>query len=383
MMQISFQYRVKPTLIFSILILFSGSLVVAQNSPDLTFFRSQIDSLYKVSEKLCNADSTSKLASSWVLKSNSILAIMDDAELKERYSNLDLQVESARALIRITELDKNNQYRLATETNLATSTIDLSNLGRESLEASRKFNSSADAERSSEYFQLCLETYKLTGASQKVVDNFWREESISWQWIRFFKAVASRKSGRSDFAEKEYSTLIKIGWEEPVVFLELADLYTKSGKAEEAQKTLVNAYEKLPENIPLACTLAKLYLSTDQLKKAQAVIKPFDHQLGYNAELVLTKALIYEKRGDFKKADAMFKAVHKSDPNEVHINSIYAGYLMRKTKGAEPFDAEEFAQLAYTLMHQASELSPQNSDLLQKRDDIKKKYPKVKLEETE
>jgi len=383
-MQNSFQTRVKSTLLFLSLIFFFQSGAKAQRSTsDLTVYRAQIDSLYQVAEKLCKGDSTSIQASSWVLKSNTLLAIMDDAQLKEKYKETDLYVESAKALTRIIELDKKGEFRMATESNLATSTIDLSNLGREALELSKRYNSPADAEKAASLFQLCLETYKLTGKSQSVVDRYWAEEQMTWEWIRFYKSVAYRKADKPDVAEKEYNTLIKIGWTNPVVFLELADLYKKSGKGDEAKKILEQGNLLHPENIPVACALARLYIEADEVKKAMVILKPLDQNLGSNSELVLTKALVYEKKADFKKAEALFKALQKSDPNEVQINSTYAGYLMRKAKTAEAFDAEELANHAYALYHHASELSPENKSILFELVEIKRKYPKVKLEEQE
>jgi len=382
-MQNSFQSRVKSTLLFLTFVFFFYFGANAQRSTsDLTVYRAQIDSLYQVAETLCKGDSTGIQASSWVLKSNTLLAIMDDAQLKEKYKETDLHVESAKALRRIVELDKKGEYIMATESNLATSTIDLSNLGREALEISKRYNSPADAEKAASLFQLCLETYKLTGKSQAVVDRYWAEEDMTWEWIRFYKSVAYRKADKPDVAEKEYNTLIKIGWTNSVVFLELADLFKKSGRAEDARKILEQGYALHPENIPVACALARSYIEEDQVKKALIILKPFDQNLGSSSELVLTKALVYEKKADFKKADAFFKALYKSDPNEVEINSTYAGYLMRKAKTAEAFDAEELANKAFALYHHASELSPQNKTLLVEMEEIKRKYPKVRLEDS-
>jgi hypothetical protein len=383
-MQNSFQTRVKSTLLFSALIFFYQFGANAQRiTPDLAVYRTQIDSLYQVAEKLCKGDSTGNQASSWVLKSNTILAILDDAQLKEKYKETDLYVESAKALTRIVELDKKGDFRMATESNLATSTIDLSNLGREALELSKRYNSPADAEKAASLFQLCLETYKLTGKSQSVVDRYWAEEGMTWEWIRFYKAVAYRKANKQDVAEKEYNTLIKIGWTNPVVFLELADLYLKSGKRDEEKKILEQGFLLHNENIPVACALSRIYIEEDQVKKAMAILKPLDQNLGSNSELVLTKALVYEKKADFKKAEALFKALYKSDPNEVQINSAYAGYLMRKARNSEAFDAEDLANQAYALYHHASELSPENKSLLYELVEIKRKYPKVRLEESD
>lgn len=382
-MQNSFQTRVKSTLLFLALVFcFQFGANAQRSTSDLTVYRAQIDSLYQVAERLCKGDSTGKLASPWVLKSNTLLAIMDDAQLKEKYKETDLHVESAKALTRIVELDKTGEYRMATESNLATSTIDLSNLGREALEISKRYNSPADAEKAASLFQLCLETYKLSGKSQTVVDRYWAEEDMTWEWIRFYKAVSYRKADKPDVAEKEYNTLIKIGWTNPLVFLELADLYKKTGKVEDARKLLEKGNVLHSENIPVACALARIYIEEDQVKKAMAILKPLDQNLGSNSELVLTKALVYEKKADFKKAEVLFKALHKSDPNEVQTNSVYAGFLMRKAKNAEAFDAEDLANKAYALYHHASELSPENKSLLVEMEEIKRKYPKVRLEDS-
>ena len=382
-MQNSFQTRVKSTLLFFSLVFFFQIGANAQRTtPDLTRYRAQIDSVYQVAERLCKGDSTGIQASSWVLKSNTLLAILDDAQLKEKYKETDLHVESAKALTRIVELDKKGEFSMATESNLATSTIDLSNLGREALELSKRYNSPADAEKAASLFQLCLETYKLTGESQSVVDRYWAEEQMTWEWIRFYKSVAYRKADKLDVAEMEYNTLIKMGWTNPVVFLELADLYKKAGKSEESKKILEQGNTLHPENIPVACALTQIYIEEDQVKKALVILKPLDQFLGSNSELVLTKALVYEKKADFKKAEMLFKALYKSDPNEVQINSVYAGYLMRKAKAAEAFDAEELANQAYALYHHASELSPENKSLLFELEEIKRKYPKVRLEDS-
>ena len=382
-MQNSYQNRALKTLCLPIFFFLFSFHLNAQTNADMSGYRNQVDSLYKVVDKLCMDDSTSKLASSWILKANTLFSILDDPDLKERYKGLDLQVEAANALIKCKALDKKGEYKVGTENSLVSSTLDLSILGREALETARKFNSPTDAEKAVELFSLCLETYKNCGNAQSLVDKFWLEDEITWQWIRFYKAVAYRKSGKPELAEKEYSTLMKLGWNEVVLFLELADLQTKNGRPEDAQKTLLFGHEKHKENLALVCALTRSFLNADQLKKAQAIIHPFDAHLGYHADLVLVKALVFERKGDFKKADALFKAVHKSDPNEVEINYEYANYLLRKAKKMGGFDAEDFAQLAYTLLHHATELSPDNEMIKSEFALVKTQYPKVTLEQSQ
>jgi len=99
--------------------------------------------------------------------------------------------------------------------------------------------------------------------------------------------------------------------------------------------------------------------------------------------VALTTALIYEKKGDYKKADSFFKALYKSDPNEVEINKTYAAYLMRKAANADKMDAQELAQQAYNLLATTVDLSPHNVEIKQEWQGIKTKFPKVyKLEES-
>ena len=350
---------------------------------DLERYRTRTDSLFQVAVDLCSIDSTSKMASSWLLKANSLSGIMDDPELKERYKSLDLHTEYALALNNVLKFDKKNEFRASTENNLAISTLDLCNLGLASLENSRKYHSKADAEQAAAYFYECLESYKSTGSSQAVVDNFWREENLDWKWVQFYKGVSERMAGNLKEAADGYGILVKLGWKEPVIFLESADLQNSNGKSEEAEKILIRGSELHPENPSIACALTKVYLKNDKLKKAQSVIKPFDRALGNNFEVAMTKALVYEKKGDLKKADVLMKAVYKADPNEVTINQIYAGYLLRKAISSDKLDSEEFSQLAYNLIDKASDLAPNNESLKVQLVEIKTRYPKVFKEDQE
>lgn len=377
-MQNCAQTWVRQTLAAGILISTASFTCHSQDSQtDLNLYRIRTDSLFQVADGLCKNDSTSKLASSWLLKANSLSGILDDAQLREQYKTLDLQTEYALALNRILKYDAKGEFKTSTENNLAISTIDLCNLGLASMENARKHRSTADAEQAIAYFTECLENYKLTGESQFLVDNFWREENLDWKWIMFYKAVSERMAGNFNEADKEYGTLIKLGWKEPVLFLESADLQNTVGKPEESEKILMRGLESHPENASIACALTRIYLKNDKLKKAQWVIKPFDNVLGNNFEVAMTKALVYERKGDLKKADVLMKAVYKADPNEVSINKAYADYLLRKAATADKLDAEEFSQLAYNLVDKAIDLAPNNEVLKAQLADIKVRYPKV------
>ena len=367
-----------PFLILSFFTFLFGVEVKAQTqNPDIERYRAQLDSTYLKARSLCDADSTGKLAKNWVSLSNAFTAIMDESELKEKYRHLDFQMETSKILKQALKLDKKGEFLQSIQSTLAFNIIDLSNMGLASMEAGRKHNSVADAEKAIELFALCLDDYKETGSAQKIVDSYWKEEDLDWKWIRFYKAVCLRMAKKESEAEKEYQTLIKLGWTVPIVFLELSNLQIENSKLDEAIKTLVLGNEQNVEDIKIACNLAKIYVKTDQLKKAQALMKDFIHHRGENVEVALTTALVYEKKGDFKKADAFFKAIYKSDPNEVVINQTYAGYLLRKALAADKMDAEEYAQQAYNLLSHAIDLSPNNVLIQNEWAGVKTKYPKV------
>ncbi len=349
--------------------------------PDQEKYRNQTDGLFKVATALCEGDSTKNQAWSWVLKSNMMMAILEDAILKEKYKNLDLHLEISSALNQAIKLDKKKEYLSACQNALASNTIDISNLALSAMENAKRFKSKEDADKAISLISLCLENYKETGKSQKLVDRFWAEEKLDWRWLRFYKAVCMRMAGQNDNAEKEYGTLLKMGWNEPTLICEFADFQTKNAKQEETKKILENGFAVHPENPEIACMLTRYYLDTDQLKKAQATIKPLDGLLRTNARVAITKALVYEKKGDYKKADAIFKAVLQSDKFEVETNREFAGYLIRKAANSDKSDAEEFAQQAYNLMARAMELSPANEGLKSEWQSIKTKYPKVYKEE--
>lgn len=345
-------------------------------------YRSRIELLFKTSDALCKTDSTSKLASSWLMKANSLSGILDDAQLREQYKYLDLHTEYALALHQILKYDSRNEYKPAAENSLALTVIDLCHLGMDAMAAARRHKSEADAEQAVAWFNECLEGYKATGRSQNVVDNFWRDENLDWQRIQFYKAVCQRMANNLDEAGKEYQTLLKLGWTEPVLFLEAADLQNTVGKSEEAEKILTQAHAVHPKNAAIACALTRTFLKLDKVKKAQQVIKPFDDVLGSNFQVALTKALVYERKGDLKKADVLMKAVSKADQHEVVINQTYAEYLLRKAATADKLDAEEFSQLAYNLLDKALEMSPENETLKTRLAETKARYPKVYREES-
>lgn len=356
---------------------------LAQKNNDFTAYRNQIDSLFRVADALCQSDSGKRSAVNWLQRLNSLQAIREDADLRERFNSLDIHLEISRTLQRLADLDRAARFASALESASVSNTLELAILGRQALEEAYRFQSAGDAEKAVNYFSACLEGYKNCGKSQQSVEQVWKDQRLSWQWIRFYKAVSYRIMGQDEAAEKELNTLIKTGWIEPQAYLELADVYQKQKKEDEMVKTYLAGLEKNPTNIPLACKLTRYYVLTDQLKKAQALIKPFDSQLGENAELVLTKALVYEKKGDIKKAESLLKAAYKSDPYEVLINTEYAAFLLRKAGNSDAFDAESFAQQAYNMVYQASELSPSNSNLKSELKVIKSKYPKVYLEKQE
>lgn len=357
--------------------------LMAQKNNDFTAYRNQVDSLFRAVDGLCKSDSGQRSAVNWLQRINALQAIREDADLRERYNNLDLHLEISSSLQRLADLDRAAKFSQALESASVSNTLELAILGKQALEEAYRFKSAGDAEKAVNYFSACLEGYKNCGKSQSSVDQIWKDQRLSWQWIRFYKAVSYRIMAQDEAAEKELNILIKTGWTEPQAYLELADVYQKQKKEDEMVKTYMAGLEKNPENIPLACKLTRYYVLTDQLKKAQALIKPFDPQLGENAELVLTKALVYEKKGDIKKAESLLKAAYKSDRYEVLINTEYAAFLLRKAGNSEAFDAESYAQQAYNMLYQATELSPSNTALQADLKTIKSKYPKVYVEKEE
>lgn len=339
--------------------------------------RQQTDSLFQQVDVKSQTDTSGGRTALLALRAELLFRILDDPQLKQKYSGLDLHAEIARALLKLAASDKEQQFRGMVESGLAGITLDLANLGLEDLINSQKFSSPADAERAALRLGLCLSAYTETGNSQTLVDRSWKEDGLSWQWIRFYKAVANRKAGKGSLAAKEYGVLLNLGWGEPALYMEWASLMEENQKPEDALKLLLNGNIRNPEHIGLACRLARLQLARDQIKRAQATLRPYEPQMGFNTELVITRALIYEKKGDYKKADVLFKAVYQSDPNEVRINEEYAHYLIRKAVGAEKMDAEAFAQLAYNLLRRASDLSPFNENLKTMLTGVKNRYPMV------
>jgi tetratricopeptide (TPR) repeat protein len=351
--------------------------------PDLERYRAKLDSTYILARQICNSDSTGKIAKNWLTLSNAFAAVMDESELKEKYQQVDFHIETSKILKQALKLDKSGEYLPVIQSALASNTMDLSNIALASMETARKYKSEPDAIKAIELFALCLEDYKETGNSQRSVDSYWKEEDLDWKWIRFYKAVSMRMAKKVPEAEKEYQTLVKLGWNVPVLFLELANLQLETAKVEDATKTLILGNELNPNDPKIACQLSKIFLETDRLKKAQELMKNFTNLRSENIEVALTTALIYEKKGDYKKADAFFKALYKSDPNEVEINKTYAGYLMRKASNADKMDAQELAQQAYNLLATTVDLSPHNVEIKQEWQGIKTKFPKVyKLDES-
>ncbi len=383
MMQKSLLCQGKQIIILLIFLTSSALLKGQIIQPDLLKYRSQLDSAFLASKKLCEKDSTKNDPIHWIGYANALSPLMDDAELSEKYRELEFLKEISNALNHAHKLDNKKTYLKAIQNLLAINTMEISNLALLSMDEARKFKSKADAEKAVGLFAICLENFKETGEYQKNVETFWKEKSMDWKWIRFYKAVCYRMAGSVDEAEKEYQTLAKIGWSEPTLFLELADLQLKKNKTEDAIKTLVAGNGKFPMHIKLACELSKQYVQTDQVKKAQAIIKHFGNLDKNSVELTLAKAYIYEKKGDFKKADVLYKALVKSDKYEVNINYNYASYLMRKAGTADKMDAEEFAQDAYNLLASAIDLAPNREEFVTEWKNIKIKFPKVEKDASE
>lgn len=377
-----------PTLSYPIiaflLVLFGRNIAAQTLNDNNEAFRYELkmDSMYQASQKWIADDSAAQKAGTWTTRAELFTQINEKPLLREKYKNIDFQEEINSAWNKAHQLDKKNEWTKAIETGLAGSCIDFYIMGLEALENARKYKSVGDAEKAEDCFRKSYENYKKCGQQQNQVNLYWANVGHSWQWVRFFRALSLRMAEKITEAENEYIALIKLDWQEPILFLELSDLQKKAGKGDESTKTLLLGQEKFPANIPIACALTINYLDVDKLKQAQATIKKFDGFLGDNPELVITKALVYEKKGDLKKADALFKSLYTFDKYEVRTLVAYAGYLMRKTKNAEKMDAEEFAQLAFNLIESASDLSPNNDELKIERDAIKFKFPKVFREET-
>jgi tetratricopeptide (TPR) repeat protein len=122
------------------------------------------------------------------------------------------------------------------------------------------------------------------------------------------KIKALEELGRTDEAVKVIDGLRKNGVPHPLLLAEMARLYMKAGKSEQAIRYFEQALQKAPRSIPIRLQLAFLYLTLNQPRKGIASLVPL-RTLPPRGYLLL--AHLYRKAALNKKALEALQAAEK------------------------------------------------------------------------
>lgn len=363
-----------------ILLLFSvwqSSSLAAQNKEEMEQARAVAsDSLYEISLRACQNPAENQKPETWLRRVRVLSAIMDDPNLTARHAQLDLPSETANALLMLTALDGSKSFRYFTQPGLAGICMDLGNAGIHSLENARLYDSEEDARKAAGLLEKTMECYRLTGESKAVVDHEWAKHGLDLNWLRFYTAVAMRKSGDKTRASQIYSTLLEQEWPQKNLYLEASNLSDSLGLVSESIEILKSGLGKLPGNIEIGCALVHQYLKSGEMQEAENWLRRVgaNGQARFHPEYDWAQGACFEKKGDLKKADFFYRIPYLADSNEVSCIRRYAAFLMRSVSPENP-ESEARAARAYRMLNRAGGLSPENQSIIREKEMILSRFP--------
>ena len=204
----------------------------------------------------------------------------------------------------------------------------------------------------------------------------------------FYKAYAAFKSGKTEEAIKGFKYLIGKDYDDPSVYLYLAELYWKGEQQSKALEVMDRAYKRYPKNIKIENKMLEYYLKAGQLDKLEKEQKKVVNKNPDDIKARLLLASIYGKKGEkdqknrqnySDKAKKVYKKILAQDPDNFvanynlgHLLYIDAVFMLQELSlDADIFEmqkvqdkAAETYKNALKYMQKARQQKPKNKQVM-------------------
>ena len=141
-------------------------------------------------------------------------------------------------------------------------------------------------------------------------------------------------AGKTKEAIDLFERLIKNNPKEHVADIELANLYKKLERYEEAEAVLARLYERIPNNIEVVKSYAGGLLATRKIDTAITVIESYSPQEGEEFDYTAIAAAVYFEAQDYQSARDLYRSLTEMRPELIGF-WVSLGKCYRKLKAYE------------------------------------------------
>ncbi|MFM9004767.1 MAG: tetratricopeptide repeat protein, partial [Flavobacteriales bacterium] len=144
-------------------------------------------------------------------------------------------------------------------------------------------------------------------ASFAVTDEISKRFGIVDSAAIYNAATCAERCGKMEEALAGYQESAKIGYNVPLVYGLIVNIYNKTGKPEEANRTLTEARTKFPKDAELLRTEVNIYLVDKKYDKALGLLKDLTVQDPSNEMIWFVLGVTYENLGNAAEQEAAYK----------------------------------------------------------------------------
>ena len=226
----------------------------------------------------------------------------------------------------------------------------------------------------SEAFDTAIEQFDRATLAHQIID-------IVDTMTIYATALSASNGGINDIAKEKYGQLIEMGYDKPVVYSELANVYKKEENFEKAEEVLAAGRSKFPEDNGILIAEINILLSQGRFDEVIAKLKKSIELEPENSSLYLAIADSYKEVGDNENAIDYYEQALEINPEYFlalyNLGVVYYSHAFDLNMEANdlPFDetekynklieeAKQYFLQGLPYFERAYEIDPEDQDVL-------------------
>jgi len=161
-------------------------------------------------------------------------------------------------------------------------------------------------------------------------------------------ATCAERCGKMEEALAGYQESAKIGYNVPLVYSLIVNLYNKLGKPEEANRTLSEARSKFPKDAELLRAEVNVYLVDKKYDKALGLLKDLTAQDPSNEMIWFVLGVTYENLGKIDEQEAAYTRALEINPKYFdalfNLGALYYNIRVNKLRECDNIPPREQAK---------------------------------------
>ncbi|RYG20224.1 MAG: tetratricopeptide repeat protein [Chitinophagaceae bacterium] len=193
-----------------------------------------------------------------------------------------------------------------------------------------------DYPRAFEQFSYFTTAGDAMGTDKIKLDNALKLNNINPLDVKLYMASSAQETKNFDKAKQYYNELVTAKYDEPLVYMNLADLYQTNGDTASAIKVLDNGMANLTDKKGVLIEKLNIYIKRGQKEEALKLGKEALQLDPENVSLIIAMGNIYDNLKMSKEAQEMYDKALAKNPNDLNTNySIGISYF---NQGAEKYN---------------------------------------------